>query len=95
MSCNYIKSLENKTTTKLRNVSYLFTPISYLEKTYTTTAREPSIYPECFTQSVTSFKDLQVILKIAGNKISEPDFSDKLGIAEFDKSCILDKRNDW
>ena len=26
------------------NVSYLFTTISYLEKTYTITAREPSIY---------------------------------------------------
>ena len=26
------------------NASYLFTPISYLDKTYTTTAQEPSIY---------------------------------------------------
>ena len=28
------------------NASYLFTHISYLEKTYTTTAQEPSIYSQ-------------------------------------------------
>ena len=37
-------SLENKTTLNFVNASYLFTHISYLEKTYTITAQEPSIY---------------------------------------------------
>ena len=40
----YIKSLENKTTNNFVNESYLFTQISYIIKTYTTTAREQSIY---------------------------------------------------
>ena len=44
VSCNYTKSLENKTTRNIVNASYLFTQFSTLAKTYTTTAREPSIY---------------------------------------------------
>ena len=39
-----LKVLKIKRQLNFVNVSYLFTPISYLEKTYTTTAREPSIY---------------------------------------------------
>ena len=39
------KSLENKTTLNIVNVSYSFTQFSTLAKIYTTTAREPSIYP--------------------------------------------------
>ena len=40
-----VKSLDNKTTNKnFVNESYLFTQISYILKTYTTTAREPSIH---------------------------------------------------
>ena len=39
-----ILSLENKTTRNIVNASYLFTQFSTLAKTYTTTAREPSIH---------------------------------------------------
>ena len=38
------------TSLNLVNASYLFTHISYLEKTYTTTAQEPSIYVTNFLQ---------------------------------------------
>ena len=38
------KVLKIKRQLNFVNVSYLFTSISYLEKTYTITAREPSIY---------------------------------------------------
>ena len=38
------KALTIKRQLNFVNVSYLFTPISYLEKTYTITAREPSMY---------------------------------------------------
>ena len=40
-----------------------------------------------------SCKELKTILKIAGSKISKPNFCEKLGNAEFDKSWILDMRN--
>ena len=43
MFCNNTISLENKTTNNFVNESYLFTQTSYIVKTYTTTAREPSI----------------------------------------------------
>ena len=47
MFCNYTKSLDNKTTNKnFVNESYLFTQIRYIVKTFTTTAREPSIYKQ-------------------------------------------------
>ena len=36
----------NKRSNLKKNASYLFTHVSYLEKTYTTTAQEPSIYDE-------------------------------------------------
>ena len=39
-----IYKLDLKQQLNLVNASYLFTHISYLEKTYTTTAQEPSIY---------------------------------------------------
>ena len=39
-----LKVLKNKTTLNIVNVSYSFTQFSTLAKTYTTTAREPSIY---------------------------------------------------
>ena len=46
-NCNFIsklKVLKIKRQTNIANASYLFTQTSYLVKTYTTTAREPSIY---------------------------------------------------
>ena len=39
-----LKVLKIKRQLNFVNASYLFTHISYLEKTYTTTAREPSLY---------------------------------------------------
>ena len=44
VSCNFTKSLENKTTLNIVNASYLFTQFSTLARIYTITAREPSIY---------------------------------------------------
>ena len=44
LNFTYNKSLENKTTRNIVNASYLFTQLSTLAMTYTTTAREPSIY---------------------------------------------------
>ena len=45
VSCNYLtKVLKIKRHLNFVNASYLFTHISYIEKTYTTTAQEPSIY---------------------------------------------------
>ena len=38
------KVLKIKRQANIVNASYLFTQISYIVKTYTTTAREPSIY---------------------------------------------------
>ena len=44
MFCNYSKVLKINRQLNFVNVSYLFIHTSYLEKTYTTTAPEPSIY---------------------------------------------------
>ena len=42
--CNNAKSLENKKTDNFVTKFYLFAQNSTIAKTYTTTAREPSIY---------------------------------------------------
>ena len=44
MFCNNTKNLENKNDNNFVNESYLLTQISSIVKTYTTTARETSIY---------------------------------------------------
>ena len=69
VSCNYTKSFKNKTTLNIVNVSYSFTQFSTLDKTYTTTAREPSIYTQLHNS--TFFANLDFY---QGNKNKEADF---------------------
>ena len=60
MFCNNTKSLENKMTNNFVNESYLFTQISYIVKTYTTTAQEPSIYTTTLVDDNIFLMDLTI-----------------------------------
>ena len=71
MSCNYTKSLENKTTRNIVNASYLFTQFSTLAKTYTTTAREPSIYTSRQSKFITRKSNQKKVgLNALANRLS-------------------------